>query len=30
MMAVDVTRLGHQVDYFYTYGAPRIGNVEFV
>ena len=29
MMAVDVTRLGHKVDYFFTYGAPRIGNTEF-
>ncbi|CAD8062043.1 unnamed protein product [Paramecium primaurelia] len=29
LMAVDVTRLGIQVDNFFTYGAPRVGNIEF-
>ncbi|CAD8081966.1 unnamed protein product [Paramecium sonneborni] len=29
LLAVDVTRLGIQVDNFFTYGAPRVGNIEF-
>lgn len=29
LAAVDITKLGHKVDYFYTYGAPRIGTHEF-
>ena len=29
LAAVDFTKLGYKVDYFFTYGSPRIGTHEF-
>lgn len=29
LTAVDYTKLGNKVDYFFTYGAPRVGTPEF-
>jgi predicted lipase len=29
LAAVDLKKMGYKIDYFFTYGAPRIGTHEF-